>query len=381
MKRIICALLTGIMVLVTLAGAQAASRKDIAAVRVSKRGDFHYWNRDSRVMKELKSYVRDVTDRRSADYIPVEDRIAVFDFDGTLVCETAPCYFEWMMYLERALYDESYTPSLEDREYARVVEAEIRAGHFAQDKFPKDMSLRQAKSQESVFSGLTNAEYEAFVRRFMEKPVSGLSGLKYGEGFYLPMVEIVRYLQAHDFTVYIVSGTDRELLRIMACEVLDIKPNCVIGSDAEVKAAHQGDRDGLDYVYRHDDYLVRGQLIMKNLKMNKVELIAREIGRQPVLAFGNSGGDSAMLNYTISGNRYRSASFMVLCDDLERELGSRLKADKCRKMAEENGWIPVSMKNDFRTIYGDEVKRRLPQSCLQFPVPPGQTRCSNCSCP
>ena len=360
MRRIICALLTGIIILGAFADIQAAPREEIAAIRVSKRGDFHYWSKNSRVIRELKSYVIDVTDRRSANFIPAEDRIAVFDLDGTLICETAPCYFEWMMYLERALYDESYTPSEADREYARTVEAEIQAGHFPQDKFPSDMSLRQAKSQEAVFAGMTNAEYAEFVRKFMEKPVSGLSNLKYGEGFYLPMAEIVRYLQAHDFTVYIVSGTDRALLRILACDVLDIKPNCVIGTDAQVIAAHQGDRDGLDYFYRHDDYLVRGQLIMKTLKMNKVELIAREIGKQPILAFGNSGGDSSMLNYTISGNKYRSASFMVLCDDLDRELGSLLKADKCRKMAEENGWIPISMKNDFRTIYGDNVKRCIP---------------------
>ncbi|MBQ7567257.1 haloacid dehalogenase-like hydrolase [bacterium] len=348
------------IVLGAFAGVQAASREEIAAVRVSKRGNFHYWNKDSRVIKELVSYVRDVTDRRSRSYIPVEDRLAVFDLDGTLICETAPCYFEWMMYLERALYDDSFTPSEEDREYARIVEAEIQAGHFSQDKFPSDMSLRQARSQEAVFSGMTDAEYEAFVRSFMEKPVSGLSGLKYGEGFYLPMVEIVRYLQAHNFTVYIVSGTDRALLRILSCDVLNIKPNHVIGTDTEVRAAHQGEQDGLDYFYRHDDYIVRGQLIRKNLKMNKVHMIAREIGKQPVLAFGNSSGDSSMLNYTISGNKYRSAAFMVLCDDLERELGSMLKADKCRKLAEDNGWIPVSMKNDFRTIYGDKVTRCLP---------------------
>lgn len=360
MSRIVCALLTGIMVLGAFAVTQAASREDIAAVRVSKEGEFHYWNENSRAIRELVSYVRDITDKNSVNYIPAEDRIAVFDLDGTLLCETAPCYFEWMMYLERALYDESYTPKEEDREYARAIEAEIRAGHFSQDKFPKDMSQRQARSQEAVFAGMTEAEYAAFVRKFMEKPVSGLSGLKYGEGFYLPMVEIVRYLQTHNFTVFIVSGTDRELLRIISCDVLRIEPNCVIGTDVEVRAAHQGDRDGLDYVYRHDDYLVRGQLIQKNLKMNKVNLIAREIGKQPVLAFGNSGGDSSMLNYTISGNKYRSAAFLVLCDDLERELGSQLKADKCRKLAEDNGWIPVSMKNDFLTIYGNEVKRCIP---------------------
>ena len=91
--------------------------------------------------------------------------------------------------------------------------------------------------------------------------------------------------------------------------------------------------------------------------MNKVSAIVREIGRQPVLAFGNSSGDSAMLNYTINGNKYKSAAFFLLCDDLERELGNLGKAEKCRKLADENGWIPVSMRKDFVTIYGDNVTR------------------------
>ena len=91
--------------------------------------------------------------------------------------------------------------------------------------------------------------------------------------------------------------------------------------------------------------------------MNKVVNIFREIGRQPVLAFGNSKDDASMLNYTITGNKYKSAAFFVLCDDLERELGDTAKAEKCRKLAEENGWYGISMRDDFKTIYGDNVQR------------------------
>ena len=103
--------------------------------------------------------------------------------------------------------------------------------------------------------------------------------------------------------------------------------------------------------------MIQGGFVIKNLKMNKVSAIVREIGRKPVLAFGNSSGDSAMLNYTINGNKYRSAAFFLLCDDLERELGNLNKAAKCKELADTYGWIPVSMRDDFATIYGEDVTR------------------------
>ena len=121
---------------------------------------------------------------------------------------------------------------------------------------------------------------------------------------------------------------------------------------------HQRDADGLKYIYQNDDSLVRGKFKNKNLQMNKVSAIVREIGKQPVLAFGNSKDDASMLNYAISGNKYKSASFMVLCDDLQRELGDEKKADNCRQMAKHYGWNTISMRYDFKTIYGDKVKTR-----------------------
>ena len=183
---------------------QAATRDEIAAIKVSKSGKFNYWTKDSAAKQQLISYVKDVTNKSSKNFIPVEDRIATFDMDGTFVCETAPYYFEWMLYLDRALYDENYTPSQADRDYAKLVEEGIRKT----GKFPKGVDVGEAQSQESVFAGMTPAEYETYVKKFMEKPVEGLTNLKWGEAFYLPMVEVLKYLQANDFTVYIVSGSD-----------------------------------------------------------------------------------------------------------------------------------------------------------------------------
>ena len=101
-----------------------------------------------------------------------------------------------------------------------------------------------------------------------------------------------------------------------------------------------------------------GKNLVKNLQMNKVALIEQEIGVQPVLAFGNSFSDGSMLNYAITGNKYKALAFMLRCDDLEREYGNMKKADEMQKDCEKYGWICVSMRNDWKTIYGDGIKRR-----------------------
>ena len=98
--------------------------------------------------------------------------------------------------------------------------------------------------------------------------------------------------------------------------------------------------------------------IIKNLKMNKVTIIAQEIGVQPVLSFGNSTGDSSMAEYATGNNPYKSLAFMLCCDDTERENGNAEKAEKMYKLCEEYDWIPISMKNDWKTIYGDSVTKK-----------------------
>ena len=356
-KKILSAITAGFIALGSFGMVDAMPRDQIAAIQVKKAKDFKFWTKDSVAKQKLVNFVTDVTNKSSKNFIPVEDRLAVFDMDGTFICESAPCYFEWMLYLERALHDPNFTPSPEDKAYAEFVNAEIYAGHFMTQKFPKGIDAGEAKSQQSVFAGMTPKDYEAYVRKFMQKPVEGLTNLKWGEAFYLPMVEVIKYLQANQFTVYIVTGSDRPAMRVMGSELLKIPYEHVIGTNPQILAANQGKTDGGDYVYRHDDYLLRGQLTTKNLKMNKVVAIEHEIGKQPVLAFGNSSGDTSMLNYTITGNKYKSLSFFVICDDLERELGNTNKANGCIKLADDNNWIKISMRDDFKTIYGDEVKR------------------------
>jgi hypothetical protein len=190
--------------------------------------------------------------------------------------------------------------------------------------------------------------------------MNSYDGMTLGEAFYEPMIQIVEFLKANDFTVYVVSGTDRFIVRgLVKDSKLNLPNRQIIGSDVTLVATHQEDVDGLNYVYGDNDTVVfGGEFIVKNLKMNKVTVIAQEIGVQPVLSFGNSTGDSSMAEYVTTNNEYPSLAFMLCCDDTERENGNVEKANKMFALCEQFDWIPVSMKNDWKTIYGEGVSHK-----------------------
>ena len=184
--------------------------------------------------------------------------------------------------------------------------------------------------------------------------------VKRGDIFYKPMLEVVKYLINNQFTVYICSGTDRLTIRPLLAQNMPYIPSRqILGSDSTIIASAQGQKDGLAYTFQKGDELILGgKNLIKNLQMNKVALIEQEIGVQPVLAFGNTFSDASMVNYTIFNNKYKSLGFMLMCDDLEREYGNLQKAEKMRQGCEEYGWICVSMRDDWKTIYGSTIKRK-----------------------
>ena len=154
------------------------------------------------------------------------------------------------------------------------------------------------------------------------------------------------------------SGTDRILCRELTDGVLPIADNHVIGMDVMLEASGQGDADGLEYIYTSDDEVVRtDELLLKTVKMNKVSILARELGKPPVLCFGNSGGDESMAVYTTENNQYYSKAFMLIADDEERDYGDSEKAEEKAEKWREHDWEVISMKNDFKTIYGDDVNK------------------------
>lgn len=316
-----------------------------------KKDPLALWNDRAPAKQALVEYVSSVTNPKSPDFIPLENRVAVFDLDGTLILETDPTYFDWLLFEHRVLDDPNYTPTPEQIAAARASRE--------QGIFP-ELSANREKMVSEVYKGLTLEEFNAFIRDFMQEEQPGFIGMKRGDIFYKPMVEVVKYLLKNHFTVYVSSGTDRLTVRpLMAANLPEIPARQIIGSDSTIVARQQGGKDGLAYTFKQGDELVLGgKNLIKNLQMNKVATIVQEIGVQPVLAFGNSSSDASMLNYAINGNKYKALGFMISCDDLEREYGDKKKADKMRNASQKYGWVSISMRDDWKTIYGPQIRRR-----------------------
>lgn len=310
-----------------------------------------YWATDSEAAQSLEAYVKKVTNKKdNENFIPEEDRIAVFDMDGTLTCETYYTYYDTMMFINYCLEDHPERVSDELKAAAQ----EIKPGYTAGEELARNFA--------KAYAGMTVQELYDYAVEFGQKETDSFNNMRYIDGFYLPMVEVVKFLYDNGFTIYVVSGTERTTTRAIIdnSPIKDyVSPSHVIGTEFEVKVKGYEDvSSNMDYKYADGDELViTGGFIQKNLNANKTIWIEREIGQRPVLAFGNSGSDTSMMNYVIDErNPYPSEAYMVVADDSEREWG---KQDWTEKSAEyrEQGYVPISMKNDFLKIYPDTVTR------------------------
>ena len=312
---------------------------------------FADWNDGAPALGALIDYVEAVTNEASPDYIPPADRIAVFDMDGTLCAELCPTYLEYYLLAWRILKDPSYTPDAEMLEFGRMLR-----DHAIDKSFPDHMDMLHATHAAKAYAGLTLKEFADFVTGCLVRNVDGFEGMTYATCFYTPMIEVVEYLQDNGFMCYICSGSDRFICRTFIEGMLDIPYERIIGMDVALEATGQHGEDGLEYVFKAGDDVIRtDQLLIKNLKMNKVTQIVKEIGRKPVLSFGNSSGDVSMHMYTISNNPYRSAAFMLVADDDVRDYGNPEKTESLKTKWADSGFQVISMRDDFRTIYGDKV--------------------------
>ena len=315
-----------------------------------------YWTEGCASAENLNAYLMAVTDEASPDFIPVKDRIAVFDLDGTLMCETDPFCFEYMVFSDYVLNHADEVPK-----DVLAVAQEIKDA--AGKEKPDGMSTRQASAGAIAYQGKTMDEIAQMVRDFKESEAWGFSGMTRGEAYYKPMVELFNTLLENDFTVYIVTATERNIVREVINGTLDIPPSHVIGTEYGYVATGQGEEADGDYTFQSLDQIVfDGTYGGENAKTCKVDAIVREIGQQPVLAFGNSSGDLAMEIYTIANNPYKSAAYMVVADDGEREYGDEAGAEEKKKSYAEQGIGIISMKDDFKTIYGDDVVKTPPAS-------------------
>jgi phosphoserine phosphatase len=315
---------------------------------------FTLWNQ-CEALSALQEFVEDVTNPASKNYIKAEDRIATFDMDGTFVGELYPTYLEYNLLEYRALDDPDYRDQApaDVRETAQEIRDFVRQGK----KLPDHFDMKHAQAAAKAYAGMTLTEFDAYVKAYAALPANGFSGMTYGQSFYKPMLEVFDYLKAKGFTFYVVSGSDRFICRALV-EAVGIEPDRVIGMDVKLRSTSQGTVEGVNYTMGKEEDLVRtDQLIIKNLKTNKVLQIMQEIGKVPVLSFGNSGGDCSMHNFCLSNSEHRSAAFMLIADDDVRDHANREKALTLGQQWREVGYHVISMRDDFKTIYGERVTK------------------------
>jgi len=325
---------------------------DTTVVNPQPKEYFTLWNQ-CEALTALQDYVKDVTDPSSANFIKEEDRIATFDMDGTFVGELYPTYFEYNLLEYRVLDDAAYKDSAPDdvKETAQEIRDFVRNGK----KLPNQFDMKHAYAAAKAYSGMTLAEFDAYVKAYAAKPANGFSGMTYGQSFYKPMLEVFDYLKANGFTYYVVSGSDRFICRALV-ESIGIPSNRVIGMDVKLRSRSQGTEEGVNYTMGKEEDLVRtDELIIKNLKTNKVLQISQEIGKVPVLSFGNSSGDCAMHNYALGNQQYKTAAFMLVADDDQRDHADLEEGARREAKWREAGYHVISMKNDFKTLYGEGV--------------------------
>jgi len=325
--------------------------------------NFQYWN-DAPALKVLKDYVKEVVTPTNKTYIPKIDRIATFDMDGTLFGERAPIYIEWLMFNDyyknkqtRFTDTDTFTYTYYDKTQKKDVDKEATYGELYKNivdfgtgrEIPasckETLEMMEAFGGANVFSDITLKEYENYVTSFLNNDVDAFTNLKFKDMFYKPMEEVIKFLQLNNFDVYIVSGTDRFMIREIVNNSdhkhYNIPNNKFIGMDVKLDINDKG------------EVIRTNKLMYKNVEKVKVELIAQEIGKKPVLSFGNSGGDVEMHDYCLSNTNYITQVFMVNNDDNEREY-SQDRSETWKKHPKYNVF---SMKDDWKTIYGDNVKK------------------------
>jgi phosphoserine phosphatase len=279
----------------------------------------------------IVDFVQAVIDNSSPTYIPAEERIAVFDMDGTILCEK-PMYVLFDFALTLVNQKIEADPSLKTKQpFKAVVEEDM--DYFHSNIFGKD-GLYDILLYAT--DGMTDEEYERALTNYLAQPHPRF-GKPPNKLLYEPILQLIDYLQAHDFDVYIVSGSDPEFTRVAASGFTGIPPENIIGTTVLTEWNEEG------FVRQHE--------FVKpiNDRAGKPVNIRNKIGRIPVIAVGNSRGDLEMLNYSQTAGR--SLQLIVNHDDPEREYG--YKADKMKALCAENNWIEVSMKKDFKSIFSE----------------------------
>lgn len=301
------------------------------------------WN-DGPAKQAIIDFVKRVTGPGTPDFVSPAERIAVFDNDGTLWCEK-PAYIQLDYLLRRLAEQAERDTSLRSKQPWKAAWEKdfdwlggVVTKHYKGDDselhvlFAGILSLSKGQAVEHV---------ELDAQKFIENERHPTLGLAYRDCIYLPMLELLQYLEANGFVNYIVSGGGRDFMRGFAHDLYGIPRQRVIGSTVAYR--YEESEEGGNIVQQAElDVIDDGP--------GKPVQIWNVIGRRPILAAGNSNGDLPMLTFT-GGTSLPALRLLVLHDDAEREFDYVAGAEKALQVAAEYNWTVVSMKKDFSQVF------------------------------
>jgi len=301
------------------------------------------WN-DTAPKRAILDFVARTTKPGGADFVPASERVAVFDNDGTLWPEN-PAPFQLAFAFDRLKQDLPAHPEWKD-------------DPFVQATLSADLGTLLADHYKGLFhviglthAGMTTEEFATRVNEWMETARHPRFGRPYDACLYQPMREVLAHLRANGYRTFIVSGGGADFMRAWAERVYGVMPEQVVGSHAAVKFEM---REGQPVLVKTLD------TIFVDDKEGKPAGIHEIIGRRPVMAFGNSDGDKAMLEYTTIGNPRPSFGLIVHHTDAEREYAYDAAPKSSGKLVEAladapgRGWTVVDMARDWNTVLGDD---------------------------
>lgn len=294
------------------------------------------WNQGA-VKKHIIEFVQAVTDKNSPYYVPAEDRIATFDNDGTLWVEQ-PLYPQMLFMIDRFKAMSNKHPEWKVKEPYKTI---LSNNH-------KNLTNEHFYTLLTQTSGVMSVEeYQSLAKNWLNTAIHPKYKHHYPELVYQPMIEVMEFLRANDFKVYIVSGGGQDFIRTFAPEVYGVTSDKVIGSTTTT-----------NYILKDNSpqLLKSQQLLILCDKEGKAEAIHLFIGKKPIISFGNSDGDKQMLEWTQSGQG-KKLMLLVHHDDSDREYSYDTQSKvgtfstELMKKAKENDWDVISMKKDWKILF------------------------------
>ena len=306
------------------------------------------WNQGS-AKQAILDFVRATTDQSSPKYVSPEQRIATFDQDGTLWVEH-PIYSQLKFCLDRVPAVVAAKPELKNVEPFKTVLSGDREA--IANLSMKDLETILA----ATLTGMTTDQFQVEVKKWLATAKDQRWNRPYTELTYQPMQEVLKYLRSNGYKTYIVTGGGQDFVRVYSEQTYGIPPEQVVGTMGGTKYGY--DENGKPILTKEP------KLLLNDNNAGKPEGIHLMIGRRPYAAFGNSSGDQQMLEYTKAGDSARLA-MLVLHDDATREyaygpaqglpdtkVGTFTQA--LYDQAQKDGWIVISMKNDWKHIFAFE---------------------------